>query len=101
MLGIVLNGEKLSRMQFNNSTSKMHYSFAKGARFQNRKRSFVTELDHNLAEKPRPQKAFKFSKTTRLTDNKPIRESLGPGDYDFHNPSKKRALSYAFGASVR
>lgn len=101
MLGIVVNGESLSRMQFNNSTAKAHHAFPKMIRFKERSPSFITELNNCSNKQVGVEKTHKFGNNLRFTAYVQKSESPGPGNYDFYDPSKKRTLSHGFGLSVR
>lgn len=100
MLGIIVNGERLSRMQYNDSTAKAHHAFPKETRFRERRPSFKTEFKLDLKEEVDTEKVYKFQKSPRFSYHVKKSEFPGPGSYDFYDPSKKRMLSHGFGLSV-
>jgi hypothetical protein len=49
MLDILVNGERLSRAQFNDSLAKQHYSFGSCRRFRQPRKSYDTEFVYEVA----------------------------------------------------
>ena len=113
MLEIILNGEKLSRNQFNNSVSKQHYSFSRSKRFVKSKPAFETEFKYevayDLAKPSSIQKSLFESKHVIKppfnTSSPRIKKQLQPvaPSADKYNPillSKSKSCTFGVGREV-
>lgn len=114
MLDILVNGEKLSRTQFNDSASKQHYSFGRCKRFRVEKQPFDTEYNYevcyDLATPALTQKEVCMSRGAKRqpfnSSSSRIAALLMPAapPPDTYNPrllAKARSCSFGVGREVR
>ena len=113
MLEIILNGEKLSRNQFNNSLSKQHYSFSRSKRFAKSKPAFETEfkyqVSYDLAQPSCLQKrlfeakhVFKpaFNTSSPRIKKHPQPQAPSADKYDPKILSKSKSCTFGVGRDV-
>ena len=113
MLEVILNGEKLSRTQFNDSLAKQHYSFSKSKRFYKPNPVYETEfkyeVNYDLANPSLKQKELiekkKATKQPFNASSARIQNQIIPvaPSSDTYNPkllNKARSCSFGFGREV-
>lgn len=114
MLEVLVNGEKLSRAQFNDSTAKQHYTFGGGQRFRRSHASqpteFVYEVAYDLASPSLAQhaqvtlkgaKKFAFNSTADKIGRLFVPPSPPPDQYRPKLLPKARSYSFGIGRDVR